>query len=68
MDSVLILNTNINVTTIEEVSSLLQKKESKTIAVCNTNTLSFNFGFSNKYINYPALIYCSWTSNYLSIY
>ena len=29
MDSVLILNTNINVTTIEEVSSLLQKKESK---------------------------------------
>ena len=39
MDSVLILNTNINVTTIEEVSSLLQKKESKTIAVCNTNTL-----------------------------
>ena len=39
MDSVLILNTNINVTTIEEVSNLLQKKESKTIAVCNTNTL-----------------------------
>ena len=39
MDSVLILNTNINVTTIEEVSSLLQKKGSKTIAVCNTNTL-----------------------------
>ena len=39
MDSVLILNTNINVTTIEEVSSLLQKKGSKTVAVCNTNTL-----------------------------
>ena len=40
MDSVLILNTNINVTSVEEVSTLLQKKrDSKTIAVCNTNTL-----------------------------
>ena len=39
MDSVLILNTNINVTSIEEVSNLLQKRDAKTIAVCNTNTL-----------------------------
>ena len=39
MDSVLILNTNINVTSVEEVSTLLQKRDSKTIAVCNTNTL-----------------------------
>tara|TARA_B100000579_G_C22815396_1_gene847568 strand:- start:1210 stop:1950 length:741 start_codon:yes stop_codon:yes gene_type:complete len=39
MDSVLILRTNINVTTIEEVSELLQEKKSKTVAVCNANTL-----------------------------
>ena len=39
MDSVLILNTNINVTTVEEVVEILQKRDSKTIAVCNTNTL-----------------------------
>ena len=39
MDSVLILRTNINVTTIEEVSELLQEKNSKTVAVCNANTL-----------------------------
>jgi len=39
MDSVLILNTFINVTSVEEVSELLQKKEGKTIAVCNVNTL-----------------------------
>ena len=39
MDSVLILNTNINVTSVEEITNLLQKRESKTIAVCNTNTL-----------------------------
>ncbi len=39
MDSVLILNTNINVTSVDEVASLLQKKESQTVAVCNTNTL-----------------------------
>ena len=39
MDSVLILNTNINVTSVEEVSNLLQKREGKTIAVCNSNTL-----------------------------
>ncbi len=39
MDSVLILNTNINVTNVEEVANLLQKRESITVAVCNTNTL-----------------------------
>ena len=39
MDSVLILNTNINVTSVEEVVNLLQKKTSLTVAVCNTNTL-----------------------------
>ena len=39
MDSVLVLRTNINVTTVEEVASLLQKKGSTTVAVCNTNTL-----------------------------
>ena len=39
MDSVLILNTNINVTSVEEIANLLQKRDSKTIAVCNTNTL-----------------------------
>ena len=39
MDSVLILKTNISVTTVDEVSQLLQIKGSKTIAICNTNTL-----------------------------
>ena len=39
MDSVLILRTNINVTTVDEVVNLLQKKTSLTVAVCNTNTL-----------------------------
>ena len=39
MDSVLILSTNINETTVEEVVEILQKKDSKTVAVCNTNTL-----------------------------
>ena len=39
MDSVLILKTNISVTTVDEVSQLLQNKGSKTIAICNTNTL-----------------------------
>tara|TARA_B100001996_G_scaffold139663_1_gene106169 strand:- start:78 stop:821 length:744 start_codon:yes stop_codon:yes gene_type:complete len=39
MDSVLILSTNINVTTVDEVAELLQIKNSKTLAVCNTNTL-----------------------------
>ena len=39
MDSVLILRTNINTTTVEEVVNLLQKKTSLTVAVCNTNTL-----------------------------
>ena len=39
MDSVLILSTNINVTSVDEVAKLLQEKESTTLAVCNTNTL-----------------------------
>ena len=39
MDSVLILSTNINVTSVDEVARLLQEKESTTLAVCNTNTL-----------------------------
>ena len=39
MDSVLILNTKISVTSVNEIAELLQKKDSKTIAICNTNTL-----------------------------
>ncbi len=39
MDSVLILSTNINVTTVDEVSQLLQEKNGATVAVCNVNTL-----------------------------
>ena len=39
MDSVLILNTQINVTSVDDVAELLQKKDSKTIAICNVNTL-----------------------------
>ena len=39
MDSVLILSTNLNVTSVDEVARLLQEKESTTLAVCNTNTL-----------------------------
>ena len=39
MNSVLILNTDINVTNIDEVAEILQQKNSKTVAVCNTNTL-----------------------------
>tara|TARA_B100001778_G_scaffold311328_1_gene294177 strand:+ start:440 stop:1174 length:735 start_codon:yes stop_codon:yes gene_type:complete len=39
MDSVLVLSTNINVTNVAEVAKLLQKRESRTVAVCNTNTL-----------------------------
>ena len=39
MDSVLILNTEINVTSIDAVAELLQIKDSKTIAICNANTL-----------------------------
>ena len=39
MDSVLILSTNINVTSVDEVARLLQEKESTTLAVCNANTL-----------------------------
>ncbi len=39
MDSVLILNTEINVTSVDEISELLQTKDLKTIANCNANTL-----------------------------
>ncbi len=39
MDSVLILNTKINVTSVDDIAELLQKKDSKTIAICNANTL-----------------------------
>ena len=39
MDSVLILGTNINITTVDEVAELLQTKSCKTVAVCNSNTL-----------------------------
>ena len=39
MDSVLILNTEVNVTSVDAVAELLQKKDSKTIAICNANTL-----------------------------
>ena len=39
MDSVLILNTEINVTSVDGVAELLQIKGSKTIAICNANTL-----------------------------
>ena len=39
MDSVLILNTEINVTSVDDIAELLQKKDSKTIAICNANTL-----------------------------
>jgi len=39
MDSVLILNTQINVTTVDKVAELLQKKDSKKVAICNANSL-----------------------------
>ena len=39
MDSVYLLGTNINVTSVEEVTNMLQTKRSLTVAVCNTNTL-----------------------------
>ena len=39
MESILILGTNINITTVDEVAELLQTKSSKTVAVCNSNTL-----------------------------
>jgi len=47
MDSVLILGTNINETTIDEVVEILQKKASQTIAVCNANTLVRSYRDSN---------------------
>ena len=39
MDTVLILNTEINIISVDDVAELLQIKDSKTIAICNTNTL-----------------------------
>ena len=39
MESILILGTNINITTVDEVAELLQTKSCKTVAVCNSNTL-----------------------------
>ena len=39
MDSELILNTEVSVTSVDAVAKLLQKKDSKTIAICNANTL-----------------------------
>ena len=39
MDSVLILNTEINIISVDDVAELLQIKDSKTIAICNANTL-----------------------------
>ena len=53
MDSVLILRTNINTTTVDKVASLLQKKSSLTVAVCNANTLvrSYNEESLQKIIN-----------------
>ena len=43
MDSVLILNTEINVTSVDEIAEFLQTKDSKTIAICNANTLVRSF-------------------------
>jgi len=53
MDSVLILRTNINTTTVDKVASLLQKKSSLTVAVYNANTLvrSYNEESLQKIIN-----------------
>ena len=39
MDSVLILNTDISVTSVKEVADILQKKDSVTVAICNANSL-----------------------------
>ncbi len=39
MDSVLILKTDISTTTVDEVSELLQIKNSSTVAICNANSL-----------------------------
>ena len=39
MDSVVILKTEISVTSIEEVAEILQQKNLTTVAVCNANSL-----------------------------
>ena len=39
MDSVLILKTDISVTSVNEVAELLQKRDSITVAICNANSL-----------------------------
>ena len=39
MDSVLVLKTELSTTTVEDVARYLKKEKSKTIAICNANTL-----------------------------
>ena len=39
MNSVLILKTMISTTTVENIATYLKKEKSKTVAICNTNTL-----------------------------
>ena len=39
MNSVLILKTMISTTTVENVATFLKKEQSKTVAICNSNTL-----------------------------
>ena len=39
MNSVLILKTMISTTTVENVATFLKKEKSKTVAICNSNTL-----------------------------
>ena len=39
MNSVLILKTMISTTTVENVANYLKKEKSKTVAICNSNTL-----------------------------
>ena len=39
MNSVLILKTVISTTTVEKVANYLKKENSKTVAICNSNTL-----------------------------
>ena len=39
MDSVKVLKTYVSVTSIDEVSDILQTPDSKSVAICNANTL-----------------------------
>ena len=55
MNSVLILNTDINVTNIDEVAEILQQKNSKTVAVCNTNTLVRSYPVSYTHLTLPTI-------------